>query len=107
VFTPKSDYFAGWTNSAEVASVRLPAGTYLLSAKVTGHGAAIACQLSLDTLGVIDQARVQTPADSRTPLALQSTVVTAGGTVAFACASGNADVVHLDNARMHAIRIVR
>jgi hypothetical protein len=99
------EYFAGWTSSATVAEVRVPAGTYLVTAKVTGLGTGITCQVTIDTSGVLDQTRAESRTDSSTTLPLQAVVTTGGGTLQLHCASLTQAPIHLDAAKLHATRV--
>lgn len=104
VYAPSEAVFTGWTSSAEVASLRVPAGTYLISAKVTATGVGASCSLHLDTHGLSDRTHVESGAQATTALVLQATVETAGGTLQFHCASIQAGAsVLLENAHLHAI----
>jgi Collagen triple helix repeat (20 copies) len=107
IYAPSADTFAGSTTSAEVASVQLPAGTYQISAKVTALGLGVGCHVSLDSHGVLDQTRVQSPFETTAALSLQATVATTGGTLQFHCASVGSAPVVLENAKLHAVRVVK
>jgi Collagen triple helix repeat (20 copies) len=100
------EVFAGWTTGADVARLRLPAGTYAISAKVTGLGLGVACSVSLDTTGELDTARFVSAADTSATLPMQATVVTTGGTVLLRCESLTQASVHIDNAQLSATRAI-
>jgi Collagen triple helix repeat (20 copies) len=105
LLTPAKASFTGWTRSEEVARLDLPAGTYLISAKVTGLGTAIECALQLESAGAIDQTRSDAQPASKATLSLQATVTTAGGAVQFHCTSRDSATVLLEDGKLQALRL--
>jgi Collagen triple helix repeat (20 copies) len=108
VYAPAEGVFTGWTTSTVVGRLRLPAGTFLISAKVTATGTGIGCSVVLDAGDVpevLDQTRVETRSESSSTLPLQATLVTTGGTVQLHCASLSQAAVYLDHAQLHATRV--